>query len=373
MTSTIDGRTAAGTAVVARKTVESLLAHQERFELAYIHYEKCDDPIYMHGVRDIVIPEIRIRLLNKRSLRLIYYFLTTKDRFDIIHWFQPRLYPFFWWAPARYTVATIHGAGDTKKDVPFVLSRVMFNWVIRLFNKRIAIGIAGSEYSNNDIARSYWFEESRLRVVNNAADPTFAPASAEAIQRVKASYRLPEVFFLGVGRFIYSKNVPRVLQAFDEFCATTGNADMRFVHIGAKGMEKAAVDAAVEQSPYRDRMTFLPFVDQEDLAALYSSAYAVVFPLIGEGFGLPAVEAMRCGAPTIISDTASPEFSDDDALLVDALDTHSIARAMIAMAADHPMRDRLAKAGKAKADTFTWEASGEKIIRIYEELMKKSS
>lgn len=369
MTSTIDGRAAAGTAMVARKTVESLLFHQDEFELAYIHYETSDDPIYAHGVRDIVVPHIPIPIFDRRSVRLIYYFLTTKDRFDIIHWFQPRLYPFFWLAPACFTVVTMHGAGDTKKGAPFVFSKSMYNWVIRLFNKKIAIGIAGSDYSKNDIARSYWFDLARLRVVNNAAEMSFAPASSEQIARAKVAYKLPEKFFLGVGRFIYSKNIPRILLAYDEFCEKTGNADIMFVNIGAKGMEKAAVDAVIEKSPYKDRMMFLPFVEQDDLAAVYSSTYALVFPLIDEGFGLPVVEAMRCGAPAIISKTASPEFSNDDAILVDAFDQHDIARAMTTLAVDPALRDRLAEAGKKKAEEFTWEASGEKIMEIYRQVM----
>ncbi len=373
MTHTIDGRSASGTAVVATKCIEALLARPEEFELTFIHFERSDEEIYKHGVREEILPAFRIGFFNRRFFRQTYYFITTKDRFDIIHWFQPRLYPFFWLAPAKRIVVTVHGAGDFTPENKFIFSRFVHNWTLRLSRKHVSVAIAGSEYAKNDIVRYYHLDPVQVIAVNNGADASFVPARPEAIARVRERYQLPEKFFLGVGRFISSKNVPRILQAFDEFCEKSGNADMRFVNIGAKGMEKPAVDAVVAASPYKERISFVPYVEQEDLPVFYSAAYALVFPLLNEGFGLPAVEAMACGTPAIISETAAPEITSDDAMLVDALDVHDISRAMREIAADPSLRERLKKSGKAKADTFTWKATGDKVIAIYKELMERKN
>ena len=133
MTYSIDGRKAKGTAIVARKCAEALIGAKDNIELTFIHYENSNDPIYSYGVREVIFPEFRWRFLNRRSLRQIYYFLTTKDRFDIIHWFQPRLYPFFWFAPAKYLVVTLNGAGDIAGVNHFDFMRQGFYLTFQIF------------------------------------------------------------------------------------------------------------------------------------------------------------------------------------------------------------------------------------------------
>jgi glycosyltransferase involved in cell wall biosynthesis len=372
MTYAIDGRPAKGTAVVARKCTEVLLEARDRFELTFIHFDRSDDPIYGHGVREVVLPEIYPRFLNRRSLRLLRYFLSTRDRYDIVHWFQPRMYPFFWLAPTTHIVVTAHGAGDMTPENDFIPSRSIFNWTMKHFHHKISIAIAGSRYAAADIIKYYGFDQSQLRVVNNGVESTFAPADEAKVEAVRAKYSLPESFFLGVGRLIPSKNILRTLEAFAEFCSLSGDTKMHFVNIGAKGTELPAIESFLAGCEYRDRIHLLSYVEQEDLPATYSAAYALVFPLLNEGFGLPAIEAMACGTPAVISKTAAPEITDEDALLVDALDVHDIMRAMRSLVDDSTMRDRVAAAGKLKAATFTWKASTDKIIRVYEELMARA-
>src|SRR3989344_2640666 len=217
MTYTIDGRRAKGTARVARASVEAVLRHLDEFEPTFIHYEKSDDPIYSHGVREVLLPHIPIKFFDRHSIRQARYFWRTKDRYDIVHWYQPRLYPFFWLAPARYIVVTLHGAGDTKKENNFVWTRYMHNYVIMWFKRYIDIAIAGSDYSMRDIVRSYGIPQEKVQIVNNGVDSQYVPQSGEEIARVRKKYDLPEKFFLGVARMIPNKNVPRTLRAFLSF------------------------------------------------------------------------------------------------------------------------------------------------------------
>ena len=145
MTYAIDGRQAKGTAVVAQHWTEALLEARDRFDLTFIHYEKSSEDIYNHGVREVILPRFRVQFLNRRSLRMIYYFLTTKDEYDIMQWFQPRLYPFFWLAPTKHIVVAVHGAGDVVKGAPFNLMRHIFNWTLMLFKWRVSAALVGSE------------------------------------------------------------------------------------------------------------------------------------------------------------------------------------------------------------------------------------
>lgn len=370
MTYAIDGRKAKGTAVVARKSVEALLKEGERFELTLLHFEKSDDPIYTHGVREVIFPRFSLRVLNHRFFRMTYYFLTTKDQYDIVQWFQSRLYPFFWLAPARYIVATLHGAGDLTPDGRFILSRSMFNWTLKLFNKKISMAIAGSEYAKNDIVEKYGFDPLRVVAINFAVDSSYKPASESEIEAVKQKYDLPKTFFLGIARHIPTKNVVRTFQAFDRYCAAAPENNFHFVHVGVQDIETVQLEKIVNESLYKDRYHFITYIEQSDLAALYSAAHTLVFPLLNEGFSLPPLEAMACGTPAIISKTAAPEITSNDAILVDPYSVEEIAGALQSLAEDPTVREQFAAAGRKKAAEFTWERMGDKLVALLERIAR---
>ena len=339
MTYAIDNRPAKGTAIVARRCVEELLKAQDRFDLTFIHYEHCDDPIYTHGIREVILPEFPLFFLNKRSLRQIYYFFTTTDRFDIIQWFQPRLYPFFWKAPASRIVVEVHGAGDVAKEAPFDVMRLIFNWTVKTFNRRIDAAIVASVFAKEDIVKQYGFLPSQVRVIYNGVDPSFTLTPESAIVRVKRTYNLPDHFFLNVARLNPNKNALRTMQAFEAFARSRPTSDLHFVNIGSEGTEKAQVSSWLSESPYRDRIHIIPFVETVDLPAVYGAAYALTFPLLNEGFGLPAIEAMACGTPVLVAETAQPEITNREAILVDAYTTESIADGMRLLADEPQLRD----------------------------------
>lgn len=369
MTYAIDNRPAKGTAIVARKCVEELLKAQDQFDLTFVHYDPCTDPVYSHGVREVLMPKLPWPL-NRRSLRQILYFFTAKDRFDIMQWFQPRLYPFFWLAPARKIIVEVHGAGDVAREAPFDVMRIVFNWTVKTFIKKITKAIVASEFAKKDIVAQYGFAPEQVRVIHNGADPSYMPVSGEKIQEVRKTYALPEKFFVGVGRLNPNKNVFRTLQAFETFVAETGNSDMHFVNVGAQGTDKENIDTWLATSSVKDRIHFIKFVENDDLPGVYCASYALVFPLLNEGFGLPAIEAMACGIPTVVSHTAYPEIDKDETILVDPLDVKDIARGMRILFEDTSLRERIITKGFAKAKTLTWEKMGEGLMALYREVLR---
>ena len=369
MTYAIDGRRAKGTAIVARESVEALLRARDQFDLTFLHYERTDDPIYQHGAREVIFPKFRLNFLNHRFIRMMYYFLTTKDRYDIMQWFQARLYPFFWLAPTRHIIATLHGAGDLTPDGRFIFSRFIFNWTLKLFNKKIRMAIAGSEYAKKDIALKYGFDLAHVTAINNGAEDVYRPADGEAGKMVKQKYRLPQRFFLGMARHIPTKNVVRTIEVFDQFCKISNARNLHFVHVGAEDTETPALHALIEKSPAKDRIHLVSYVEQADLPTVYSAAYALLFPLLNEGFGLPAIEAMACGTPAIISKTAAPEITAEDAILVDVYNVQEMADALRRLADDPTLRERFAASGRAKAAQFTWQAMGDKLITLYKKIV----
>ena len=147
---------------------------------------------------------------------------------------------------------------------------------------------------------------------------------------------------------------------------------MHYVHVGSRSDDSEQLDKIIESSPVKDRIHLVGYVDQSDLAALYSAAFALVFPILNEGFGPPAIEAMACGTPAILSTTAAPEITQGVAMLVDVLSEEEIADAMGALA-NNPTSARWSrKKGRAKAATFTWEATGTNSSQSIDRSTKKA-
>lgn len=369
MTYAVDNRPAKGTAIVARKTVEELLKMRDRYDLTFIHYDGCDDPIYGHGVPEVLFPTLKPNLLNKRLLRQIYYFLTTKDSYDLIQWFQPRLYPLFWLAPAKRLVVAVHGAGDWDKNAPFDLMRHVFNWTVRLFRRSIDTALVGSSYAKRDVMENYKFADGQVEVILNGADESFYPRSAAEVEAVREKYKLPAKFLMNVARLNHNKNAFRTIRAFDRYLKDSRDDKTCFVNIGANGSEQQEVLGFLARSDFRNRISLVQYVDAEDLPAFYCASSGLVFPLLFEGFGLPAIEAMRCGVPVVVSKTAYPEISEEEALLVDPESEEEIANAMRILISDGAARARLAERGYKKAQDFTWKAMGEQLARTYDRIL----
>lgn len=370
MTYAIDGRMAKGTAIVARKNVEELTKYKDQFDLTFIHFDKIEDPIYTHGIREVIFPTFKWKIFNRRFFRMMYYFFTTKDQYDIVHWFQARLYPFFWLAPTKHIIASLHGAGDWDKNAPFDMMRHVFNWSARLFNKKIRYALAGSQYAKNDIIKHYNIADERVLVVHYGAEAMYYPRPQEEITILRQKYNLPDKFVMNVARLNHNKNAFTVIRSFVKYLKDSGDTETCFVNIGAKGVEEEQVKAFIENSGYKDRITLVGYVETEDLAGFYCSSLGLVFPLLFEGFGLPIIEAMKCGIPTIISKTAYPEITTTEAILVDPYSEAEIASAIVLMLTDSTKRDSLIENGKRFAAPFTWEEMGRNLVKIYNGLLK---
>lgn len=176
-------------------------------------------------------------------------------------------------------------------------------------------------------------------VTPNGVDPRFTPNGRRA----------PGQYFLFVGNDKPHKNVATLVAAYERAKSSAG-----------------LVLAGAEFSQYRTRVTLAGFVDDDELAALYRGATALVMPSIEEGFGLPAVEAMACGTAVITSNAAAlVEITGDAALHVDARDVEAIANAMSRIANDDALRGELTSRGIARARQFTWRACAEKTREAY--------
>ncbi|GJG89164.1 hypothetical protein tb265_43450 [Gemmatimonadetes bacterium T265] len=210
----------------------------------------------------------------------------------------------------------------------------------------------------------------RVRVSHLAADGSkfYRVADADRLAAVRARYGIPDApYVLSVGTLEPRKNIAHLIRSFAALVRSERLDDLHLVLTGDRGWKFDAIFAeAGRLDGLEDRIVFTGYVDDADLAPLYSGALVFAFPSLYEGFGLPPLEAMQCGAPVIASNTSSmPEVVGDAGILVDPRDSDALAQAMLQVYRDGAMRDDLARRSAERAATFTWARYADRVIATY--------
>jgi glycosyltransferase involved in cell wall biosynthesis len=198
-------------------------------------------------------------------------------------------------------------------------------------------------------------EATRFRRVENAW----------MVAAVRQQYARGQPYILNVGSLEPGKNQMALVQAYRQL------RDQGYPHqliiAGQPAWGYQPLVDLVERLGLVECIRLPGYVPDDDLAALYSGADVFVFPSIHEGFGLPVIEAMACGAPVICSDrSALPEITDGAAILVDPGDRAALTRAIARVLDDHSLQAQLRARGLARAAAFTWERTARATLAVYE-------
>ncbi len=249
--------------------------------------------------------------------------------------------------------------------------RLFFPRMMRLSVRRADRLLVISESTRRDLERLLPASIGKITTTPLAAGPVFQPAPASEIQEACTRYTLiPGRFLLYVGVLEPRKNVPMLLQAFAQIAPQF--PDVPLVLVGKKGWMYDAIFAELTAQGLADRVIFTGYVPEEDLPRLYGGARAFVYPSLYEGFGLPVLEAMQCGAPVVTTDISSmPEVAGDAALLVKPDDVNGLAAALTRVLSDDALAADLRERGLARAAGFSWDRCARETRAVYEELVKK--
>jgi glycosyltransferase involved in cell wall biosynthesis len=231
--------------------------------------------------------------------------------------------------------------------------------------------ITVSEASKRDIVELYGLEPTKVSVTYLGADDSFRPSvdRAEVRRELRKVYGLDEEFILYVGAIQPRKNIPRLLSAFARV-----KCEQRLPHklviVGPEAWLTEPTFRSLEASPVRKDILVTGYVPREHLPYFYNAAAAFVYVSICEGFGLPVVEAMACGTPTITSRGSSlEEVAADAALLVDPTDEDSIASAIAKVVSDSDLRARMRESGFRRSKQFSYQRMANQTQRIYRSLL----
>ncbi len=370
MSYAMDNRPNKGTAIYARKLIENLL-NDGRLEIYLVHFEKVNDPLYERA-HEIIMPSLKLPRGNQFFSQLLFFWQYRKNRFDIIHWFQPRLYPFFWLAPAKKIVVTVHGAGEWNVAKIRLFSNWLFRNVLKYFNEFIDVAITDTEHANKETSECYKIKPEKVKTVYLGGGEVFEPIDKLAAQNlIESKYKIKVPYILDISRLMPHKNIDALIKAYNIYRQKFAGIE-KLVIVGSPMLDYEKTYDLAKANPYKDDIQFINFVDQQDLNAIYSAAAVFVFPSLSEGFGLPVLEAMAAGTPVITSNTTSlPEVGGEAAILIDPLDIEKMAEAMRQVLSNENLRNEMIGKGLGQAKKFSWAKTAEQTKEIYIELNNK--
>jgi len=229
--------------------------------------------------------------------------------------------------------------------------------------------IAISEHTKKDLMDIAGAPEDLITVTPLAPAPDLKPtADKKTLEKVRQKYKLPDKYILFLGSLEPRKNVVTLIKSYARL-AEEYKKEARLVIAGAKGWLNSPVHDTLKRLGLMERTAFTGYVDSEDLPALYSMARCFVYPSLYEGFGLPVLEAMACGAPVITSNTSSmPEVAGTAARLVDPLDEGELTEALEEILGSKAIREEMRKKGFLQAKKFSWEQCAEKTLQVYKKV-----
>ncbi len=246
-----------------------------------------------------------------------------------------------------------------------LVKRFFFPVMIRQSAARAAALLAVSESTRQDAIRLLKIPPQKISTTRLGYDPQYVRIEDPAyLEQVRRKYHLPAHFLLHVGTLEPRKNHSTLLKAFDIIAQS--NAEIALVLVGGAGWNARQIAQQIKTLRHGKRIHWLGYADSHDMPALYRLAEVFVYPSIYEGYGLPVLEAMACGAPTITSTVSSmPEIIGDAGLLVSPENPAELSAAIARLLEDKVFAAELTQKAQIRAKEFTWRKTAEQTLHIY--------
>lgn len=274
--------------------------------------------------------------------------------------------------PARVpcaSVVTVHDLAFYRYPAYFRPARRYYQQVFtRASARRATLVVAVSESTRRDLIEFTGVAPERVRVIPPAIADDFRPAADPgAVAAFRARHGLPARYILFLGTLEPRKNIPLLVEAYARLRAEVPDAP-RLVIAGAKGWYFQSIFERVRSLGLEEAITFAGYVAREEQPMWYAGAELFVYPSVYEGFGLPVVEALACGTPTITSSVSSlPEAAGNVALTVDPSDASALAYSMRSVLSDPLQRAQMSVEGPRWAATFDVARMARAYTAVYEE------
>jgi glycosyltransferase involved in cell wall biosynthesis len=226
--------------------------------------------------------------------------------------------------------------------------------------------ITVSQSSKKDIVDILKVSPDKVEVIYNGLGSDFKPVKKTTeTQQVLDKFGITRPYILYVGSFRTHKNLKTLLEAY-ALLKTQQGFEYQMVLVGDGGKSKTELQRLIMTRGWQNKVIITEFIPSDTLSIFYSSADVFVFPSLYEGFGLPPLEAMACGAPVIVSNRSSlPEIVGKAGVLVDPESPQQMAESMRNVLSDKNLQATLTKRGLEQAQRFSWEKAAQKTLEVY--------
>lgn len=233
---------------------------------------------------------------------------------------------------------------------------------LRHYLDRADFVIAISKATAIDLTSTLGVAPEKIVTIYPGAVP-IVRASHEQILKMKSKFGIERDYLLFVSRIDPRKNLARLMRAFD---ISGLSKDFDLVIVGPRGWHMEETIETWQNTKCKNQIRWLNYVDDKDLAPLYSGATCFAYPSIMEGFGLPILEAMSVGCPVLTSNVSSmPEVAGDAAMYVDPYNVESIAAGLRQLAENSELLAELSRKGYKRAKEFSWDNTAKGMVEVY--------
>ena len=278
-------------------------------------------------------------------------------------------------SPKVKLILTVH-------DLSFEYYPETFSWKRRLWHifinpqkiiRRADKVLAVSDSTRNDLIGFYKINPAKVETVYNGVGEVFGriDRNDSRLLKIKEKYALPFNFILFLGTFEPRKNISGIVKAYERMRQEGGNQleKYKLVIAGSEGWKSAKLKREIRKSSLAKDIYQVKFIDEEDKVFVYNLAALFVYPSFFEGFGLPPLEAIKCGVPVIVSDNSSMvETVGEAGILTDAFSADEIALAMKEFLIDKELKKEFYPAGIRQAQKFTWTKAAKKFLEIVKKI-----
>ena len=228
--------------------------------------------------------------------------------------------------------------------------------------------ITPTESVKREVCRHLSVKPDKVTAIPSAARRSFQPIPFAQTAEIRKRLGVEDNFLLFVGTLEPRKNLLTLLKAFAQILSQRSQRP-QLVIAGGEGWLMDDSFAFIKKAAISERLRFTGYLSDDDLCALYSSCRVFIYPSVYEGFGLPPLEAMACGAPVIAGRIPSlQETLGSTARLVEPLDVDALAKSIIEVVEDTKQRDMLVAAGPTQAGKFSWEQTARLTLDVYRQL-----
>lgn len=261
-------------------------------------------------------------------------------------------------------VAFLYPKTHSKKAM--IIERLTLKRALKKAEKVLVV----SENTQNDLVKQFNFPKSLIVEVPCAPHDLYKDdIDPKESEKVRAKYKLPEKYILGVGTLEPRKNFSTLIKSFVSIKRKF--PEYKLVIVGKEGWKHQELKRTVKEFELSEDVVFTGYMKDEDLHHTYHLAEVFVFPSLYEGFGIPPLEAMASGCPVVASNAASlPEVVGDAGLLIEPTNSHKIADAVIDVIENPQVRNMLIERGFFRSQKYSWVDSARIVL---EELQKEQN